>query len=77
MVFTKTQIETVIKKLREIALVLEEASKTIQATNTQKSKRGRKPGSVPDEIRCSAEVSIGNRCKNRAVNNGVCGKHIK
>ena len=77
MVFTQIQLESIVKNLREIALVLEAASKTFPTTAQVKSKRGRKPGSVPDEIRCSSEISKGDRCKNRAINNGVCGKHTK
>ena len=45
-------------------------------TNTITVKRGRKPGTVSDDIRCQGESSLGARCKNRATNGSFCGKHL-
>lgn len=72
MVFTKSQLIVITKHLRELANVFESAS---VAQQSEKSKRGRKPGSVADELRCKGEIVKGDRCKNRAINNGMCGKH--
>ena len=72
---TKAQTDNIAKKLREIADIFEEMGKTNQPL--EKSKRGRKPGSVADEFRCTAEIAKGERCKNRSLKDGFCGKHTK
>lgn len=73
--FSKSQLESISKNFRELANVFDTISKTQQ--DTTKSKRGRRPGAVPDEVRCSAEIAKGDRCKNRQIKDGVCGKHAK
>lgn len=39
-------------------------------------KRGRKPGAVADEERCENVNDKQQRCKNRATQGTVCGKHL-
>ena len=73
--FSKSQLDSISKNLRELANVFESVSKSQQDFN--KSKRGRKPGAVSDDVRCKGEIAKGDRCKNRKVNDGVCGKHAK
>jgi hypothetical protein len=74
--FSKTQLESISKNLHEVANIFETVAKNHQQDQT-KSKRGRKPGTVPDEVRCSSEIAKGDRCKNRQVKDGFCGKHAK
>jgi len=75
MAFTKAQLESITKNLRDIANILETAAKAISPPPNEQPKRGRKPGAVADDIRCTAEISKGDRCKNRSINDGLCGKH--
>ena len=74
--FSKSQLESISKHLHSLATIFEAASKS-NNTETGKSKRGRKPGAVADTIRCTGEIAKGDRCKNKAINNGFCGKHTK
>jgi hypothetical protein len=72
--FTKSQTESLVKHIRDIANIMEAASKG--TTNTEApSKRGRKPGAVADDIRCKGEGASGEQCKNRATKGTYCGKH--
>ena len=85
----KGQKEKLVFHLREIANILAkdaDSDNKSQAksgsaqqqpeTNTITAKRGRKPGTVSDDIRCQGENSSGARCKNRATNGTFCGKHL-
>jgi hypothetical protein len=71
---TKAQTESLVKHIREIANILE---KSVGQTTTaeQTTKRGRKPGAVSDDIRCTATLPNEERCKNRATQGSTCGKH--
>ena len=78
----KTQVESIAKHLRELAQIFESSNKVTTVTNSvveedeqNGSKRGRKPGAVPDDIRCQHTNEKG-RCKNRATKGTVCGKHL-
>lgn len=75
---TKSQINSLVKHLRDMATILEASgSKQEPATTVkEKSKRGRKPGAVADNVRCQAQLNGGERCKNRATMGDVCGKHL-
>ena len=75
---TKSQTASLVKHLRDIANIMESASaKSENGTAAEtKSKRGRKPGAVSDDIRCNAVLSGGDRCKNRATAGEFCGKHL-
>lgn len=75
--FSKSQLESISKSLREVANIFESVSKNQEDQATTKSKRGRKPGSVSDNVRCTAEIANGDRCKNRQVKDTFCGKHTK
>ena len=75
--FTKSQLESISRNLKELSNIFEAVSKTQQDVATTKSKRGRKPGAVSDDVRCTGEIAKGDRCKNRQVKDGFCGKHTK
>jgi len=74
--FSKSQLESISKNLRELAAVFDSVANN-QQTNIVKSKRGRKPGTVSDDVRCKADIAKGDRCKNRIAKDGFCGKHAK
>ena len=69
--FSKNQLSAISKHLRDLATIIDSSNKT------EETKRGRKPGAVPDEVRCQGFIGKGDRCKNRSINNGLCGKHTK
>ena len=63
--------------LRQIATIFEKHGKIQDETIvSNKGKRGRRPGSVSDEIRCQHKINTDNRCKNRATKGTLCGKHL-
>jgi len=68
--FTKEQTDAIALHFRELAKIFEKPGAT-----TPTSKRGRKPGAVSDDIRCAHQLESGDRCKNRATHDKVCGKH--
>jgi hypothetical protein len=70
--FTKVQTDAIALHFRELAKIFEKAS---ASTTEEKSKRGRKPGAVSDDVRCAHQLVSGDRCKNRATHDKVCGKH--
>jgi hypothetical protein len=74
--FSKNQLESISKNLRDIANIFDSVSNQLE-NSPAKSKRGRKPGSVSDNVRCTAEIANGDRCKNRQVKDTFCGKHAK
>jgi len=83
--FSKSQTDSIVKHLREIANILESSNKKAPVENVvveapveeqaTGSKRGRKPGAVDDDIRCTF-VNKDKRCMNRATKGKVCGKHL-
>jgi hypothetical protein len=77
----KNQSEAIVKHLRDIANILETSfkgpnSNLVSSSEEQVfSKRGRKPGTVSDDVRCIHINGKELRCKNRATKGTVCGKH--
>jgi hypothetical protein len=77
----KVQSESIVKHLRDMANIVESAYKgsngnVVSDSEEQTgSKRGRKPGAVSDDIRCTNVNGKEQRCKNRATQGVVCGKH--
>ena len=76
LMLTKVQVTRMASLFREIASVLDNTSAE-PVENKTVSKRGRKPGTVSDEDRCAHLTDETNnvRCKNRATQGTVCGKH--
>lgn len=75
---TKTQVSAMAKLFRDMANILDNTPVTSESVeNKVVSKRGRKPGTVSDEDRCEHLIDESNniRCKNRATQGTVCGKH--
>ena len=73
---TKNQANQIAKHLRAVADILEKSNESGSQTNEQgQSKRGRKPGTVPDNVRCQGQNSDESRCKNRATQGTLCKKH--
>jgi len=70
--FSKSQLTAISKHLRDLATIIDSSNKT-----EEQVKRGRKPGAVPDDVRCQGFIGKGDRCKNRSITNGLCGKHTK
>jgi len=76
-----TQISAIVKHLRDIANIFESSNKASNSNaiseveETAGSKRGRKPGAVSDDVRCTNINGKEMRCKNRATQGVVCGKH--
>lgn len=77
----KNQAESIAKHLRDMAVIFDNAAKASNTNQTEDettviaSKRGRKPGAVSDDIRCEHMNGSQQRCKNRATQGKVCGKH--
>lgn len=77
----KKQTDAIVKHLRDMANIFESAnSANNSASNPVNdeqpvSKRGRKPGAVADDMRCANINGKELRCKNRATQGTVCGKH--
>jgi hypothetical protein len=77
----KNQTEAIVKHLRDIANILETSNKgsstnaISEVEESAGSKRGRKPGAVSDDVRCTNINGKEQRCKNRATQGVVCGKH--
>jgi len=79
----KNQAESIAKHLRDMAVIFDNAAKASNTSQTEgetgdlpTSKRGRKPGAVSDDIRCEHMNGSQQRCKNRATQGKVCGKHL-
>jgi hypothetical protein len=74
----KVQMDAIVQHFRHIANIFDIASK--QPINNivpdEVPKRGRKPGTVSDEVRCEHINGNYSRCKNRATKGKVCGKHL-
>jgi hypothetical protein len=80
--FSKSQAESVAKHLRALADIFDNtvkasAEKKIVVEESTVAKRGRKPGAVSDDVRCTHINGNTQRCKNRATKGKVCGKHDK
>ena len=75
------QTSAIVKHLRDIANILESSNKSSnnnaisEVEESVGSKRGRKPGAVSDDVRCTNINGKEQRCKNRATQGKVCGKH--
>ena len=73
---SKQQTASIVKHLRAVSDILENSA-TVQAeAPVEKSKRGRKPGAVDAEHRCTGINGNGEQCKNRATQGTCCGKHV-
>jgi hypothetical protein len=78
----KNQVEAIAKHLRELAQIFESSIKgstvntILGVDEIVGSKRGRKPGAVSDDVRCENVNGKQQRCKNRATQGKVCGKHL-
>jgi len=76
-----TQTSAIVKHLRDMANILENSNKgssnnaISEVEESAGSKRGRKPGAVSDDVRCTHINGKELRCKNRATQGKVCGKH--
>jgi hypothetical protein len=75
---SKYQAAAIVKHLRAVADILENSSTVVAQVDVpvEKSKRGRKPGAVDAEHRCTGINGNGEQCKNRATQGTCCGKHV-